>query len=163
MTDVEQIFSIIDQLNDVEIEFQSGDVKLWVKKARPDHQAGFSPKTSEAAVTTGSKPAEVPTPPLSANTVKPAASGKALSQIPTGAVEIKAPMLGRFFSAPSPTDPPYVTLGNHVREGDTIALLEVMKLFNTVTAELSGKVIEIRVKNGDMVEFGQTLFVIQPD
>jgi acetyl-CoA carboxylase biotin carboxyl carrier protein len=162
MTDVDQIFKIIDQLNDVEIEFQSGDVKLWVKKSHTPEQSNVPVRTSEMSVTSATKPPDIPVKAAPGGDVSPPANRRP-SSLPKGAVEVRSPMLGRFFSAPSPTDSPYVTLGQHVSEGDTIALLEVMKLFSTITAELSGTVIEISVKNGEMVEFGQTLFVIQPD
>lgn len=162
MADVEQIFNIVDQLHDVEIEFQSGDIRLWVKKssAASAPSAHRTPSVEAKANVADSSVGDVP---QKEATAPPSVPTKAANHVPTGAVEVKSPMLGRFFAAPSPTDPPFVTVGQQVRSGDTVALLEVMKLFNTVTADCSGRVVDIRVGNGEMVEFGQTLFVIQPD
>src|SRR5699024_1590858 len=72
---------------------------------------------------------------------------------------IHAPMVGTFFSKPSPEDATYVQVGDLVEEGDTVCLIEVMKLFNSVPATENGKVVEILVEDGELVEYNQPLFV----
>jgi len=76
--------------------------------------------------------------------------------------EIKSPMVGTFYRAPSPGAKPYVEIGDVIKPGDVVCILEAMKLMNEIKAEMGGKVIEIRVENGQPVEFGQTLFTIEP-
>lgn len=77
-------------------------------------------------------------------------------------LEIKSPMVGTFYAAPSPGAKPYAEIGTLVKPGDTVCIVEAMKLMNEIKAEVSGKVVQILVENGDAIEFGQTLFAIEP-
>jgi len=74
---------------------------------------------------------------------------------------ISSPMVGTYYSAPSPSAKPFVTVGQHVNKGDTICIIEAMKIMNQIEADHSGTVVEILVKDGEAVEFGQALIVIQ--
>jgi len=78
-------------------------------------------------------------------------------------VDVTAPMVGTFYRAPAPNAPPYVEKGAHVAEGDTLCIIEAMKLMNELEAEVAGRVAEICIENGNPVEYGQTLFRIDPD
>jgi acetyl-CoA carboxylase biotin carboxyl carrier protein len=77
-------------------------------------------------------------------------------------LEITAPMVATFYRAPSPGDPPFVELGARISVGQTICILEAMKLMNELEAEVSGEVVEILVENGTPVEFGQVLMRVKP-
>jgi acetyl-CoA carboxylase biotin carboxyl carrier protein len=77
-------------------------------------------------------------------------------------IEIKSPMVGTFYRAPSPGAKPYVEVGDIVNPGDVVCIIEAMKLMNEIKAEVGGKIKEILVENGHPVEFGQTLFLIEP-
>ena len=79
-----------------------------------------------------------------------------------GLIPIKAPLLGIFYRAPKPGAPPFVEVGDYVREDDTVCLVEVMKLFNTVKAGVRGRIVKICVESNQMVEYNQTLFLIDP-
>lgn len=72
--------------------------------------------------------------------------------------EIKSPMVGVFYAAPSPDAKPFVEVGSRVKKGDVVCIVEAMKLMNEIAAEFDGEVVDICVHNGDVVEFGQTLF-----
>ena len=72
-----------------------------------------------------------------------------------------SPMVGTFYSAPSPSAKPFVSVGQHVNKGDTVGIIEAMKIMNQIEADHSGTVVEILVKDGEAVEFGQALIVIQ--
>ena len=72
--------------------------------------------------------------------------------------EIKSPMVGVFYAAPSPDARPFVEVGSKVKKGDIVCIIEAMKLMNEITAEFDGEVVDICVHNGDVVEYGQTLF-----
>jgi acetyl-CoA carboxylase biotin carboxyl carrier protein len=76
--------------------------------------------------------------------------------------EITAPMVGTFYSAPAPGEAPFVEIGSRIKAGQTVCILEAMKLMNELEAEISGEVIEILVQNGTPVEFGQVLMRIKP-
>ena len=70
-------------------------------------------------------------------------------------------MVGTYYSAPSPTAKPFVSIGQQVKEGDTIGIIEAMKIMNQIEADRSGTVIEILVKDGEAIEFGQSLITIE--
>lgn len=76
-------------------------------------------------------------------------------------ITIKAPMVGTFYSSPSPDSEIFVTVGKKVKKGDTVCIIEAMKLMNEIESDCDGIVAEVLVKDGDMVEYGQPLFVIQ--
>ena len=77
-----------------------------------------------------------------------------------GGHAVTAPMVGTYYSAPSPGSPPFVQVGDRVGEGDTLCIVEAMKMMNQIEAEVSGVIKSIRVQNGEPVEYGQILFVI---
>jgi acetyl-CoA carboxylase biotin carboxyl carrier protein len=76
-------------------------------------------------------------------------------------VTVKSPTVGTFYEAPSPGDPPFVTVGSKVGQDTVVCIIEAMKVFNQITADLNGTVTELLVKNGDPVEFGQPLFRVR--
>jgi len=75
-------------------------------------------------------------------------------------VEVQSPMVGVFYAASAPDAAPYVTVGSKVKKGDTLCIIEAMKLLNEINAEVDGEIADICVENGQVVEFGQTLFKI---
>ena len=77
--------------------------------------------------------------------------------------EVKAPLIGTFYESPDPDSPVFVSVGDHVEKGDTLCIVEAMKLMNEIKSEFTGKVVEIKATNESMVEYGQTLFVIEED
>lgn len=85
--------------------------------------------------------------------------GSAASE-PANLVTIKSPMVGTFYAAPAPDQPPYVTIGKAVKEGDVLCIVEAMKLMNEIKAEITGTITEILVKNGQPIEFDQPLFKV---
>ena len=88
------------------------------------------------------------------------AAPKADCKVSTG-TPITSPMVGTFYAAPSPEAAPFVEVGKTVSKGDTVCIIEAMKLMNEIESEVSGKVVEICVKNGDPVEFGQVLMYVE--
>lgn len=90
---------------------------------------------------------------------EPAAQAPAAAPEPQG-VEVTAPMVGVFYAAPAPGDEPFVRVGSKVKAGETLCIIEAMKVLNEVTAEADGKVLEICVADGDLVEFGSCLMRI---
>lgn len=80
-----------------------------------------------------------------------------------GLIPIKSPLLGIFYRSPKPGAPPFVEVGSKVNEDDTVCVVEVMKLFNTVKAGTKGRIAKICAENNQMVEYNQTLFLIEPE
>lgn len=99
-----------------------------------------------------------------------AVSAPAISAAPAPAAEaapqmagfpVKSPMVGVFYAAPSPEDEPFVKVGDSVKKGDVLCIIEAMKLMNEITAEQDGTVAEVCVEDGALVEFGQPLFILK--
>jgi acetyl-CoA carboxylase biotin carboxyl carrier protein len=155
--DIEQILRIVDRLTDVEVRIEHGDLKLHVRKF-----SGVAPETAASIQPAASAKPESRSVP--AATVAPARSAAQASELaPEGAVAVRAPMLGRFFRAPSPSEPAFVEVGKRVKAEDPVCLIEVMKLFTTVNAGVNGTVVAVPVENGEMVEHGQVLLLIRPE
>ncbi|MFA9555977.1 acetyl-CoA carboxylase biotin carboxyl carrier protein [Evansella sp. AB-rgal1] len=76
---------------------------------------------------------------------------------------IKSPMVGTFYSAPSPDSSPYVSIGDKVKEDTVVCIVEAMKLMNEIESELKGEIVEILAENGQLVEYGQELFLVKPE
>ena len=90
-------------------------------------------------------------------------AGPALGATTSSLVEVVAPIVGTFYSAPSPDAPAYVRVGDRVKPGSVLCIIEAMKLMNEIEAEVTGVVREVLVENDDPVEYGQVLFRIEPD
>lgn len=94
----------------------------------------------------------------------PAASGEAAPAAPaSNLLEIKSPIVGTFYSSPTPEDPVFVTAGSKVTQDTVVCIVEAMKVFNQITADVSGTIEEVLVGNGDPVESGQVLFRVKPN
>jgi acetyl-CoA carboxylase biotin carboxyl carrier protein len=77
-------------------------------------------------------------------------------------LEITSPMVGTFYRAPAPDEPPFVEVGERISKGDTVCIIEAMKLMNDIEAEVTGEIVEILVENGEPVEYGQALMRVNP-
>ncbi len=107
-------------------------------------------------------PAAVPVPVAAAPAAAPSASAPApASPEIKGGAAVKSPMVGVFYSAPSPEEKPYVQVGDKVHKGDVLCIVEAMKLMNEITAEQDGEIVEICAEDGGLVEYGQTLFIMK--
>lgn len=148
--EVAEIIKLIDASSCDELVLELGDLKLVVRRHGAGGPAAAAPDTRSE-------------PPADATVSVPAATAAtAVRERPDGMIEVRAPMIGTFYRAPSPEAPPFVEPGTVVAEGDPLCLIEVMKLNTTVTAEAAGRVVEICAENAAMVEYGQALFVIEP-
>lgn len=154
--EIAEILKAIDSSSCDELVVETGDVKLMVRR----NGAAGAP----ALVRAVSAPATVGTaaPAASAQPVPTVAVPAAGVDVGANQSVIAAPMVGTFYRAPSPDAPPFVEIGSLVRKGQPVCLIEVMKLFTTINAEQDGRVLQIGAQNGELVEFGQTLFVIEP-
>jgi acetyl-CoA carboxylase biotin carboxyl carrier protein len=152
--DIAEILKIIDGRSCDELTVETGDMKLVIRRnaASGGHTASHESATGSIAVASAAAPSVLP---AQAPTVKAAA--KASHQI-----EITAPMVGTFYRAPSPDAPPFVEVGSIVRKGQPLCLIEVMKLFTTLAAEHDGRIVQVGAENAELVEYGRTLFVIEP-
>ena len=162
-SDVESILKIIDaaeHLNEIEIVHGSFRLHVVREGAGNGHAFGASrtPAVSQAPPQASSSNAPSPEK-VAAAPAAPAVS----AEIPPGTIAIRAPMLGIFYRAPKPGEPPFVQPGDRVAADTIIGIIEVMKLMNSVRAGIAGEVVEISAPNGELVEFGQPLLWVRPD
>ena len=158
--DVQSILKIIDAAEHLdEIEIVHGGFRLHVVRngsgrLTPAASVQQSAREDRATVST---PAAGESAPAS---VRPPAPAPA--SVPAGVVAIRAPMLGVFYRAPAPGEKPFVEVGQRVRADDTVCLIEVMKLFNSIRAGVDGEVVDILADNGGLVEYDQALIFVKP-
>jgi len=155
--DVQRILKIIDEAKHLEeLELVYGGFRLHIRR-----QGG--PAGASRAVIPDT-PAPVPAAPAASTAVPaPAATPPAADKpVPAGMVAIRAPMLGTFYRAPAPGEKPFVEVGQAVEVDDTVCLIEVMKLFNSIKAGTVGRIAEIRAQNAGLVEYNEVLIVIDP-
>jgi acetyl-CoA carboxylase biotin carboxyl carrier protein len=152
-------------------KLKTPDLELEVQRGHAAAEPG--PQTPAAAPAAAPAPVPVPPPPPSPgasapNAPVPAAATAAPAQAPTPAQatdtlrQVTSPMVGTFYAAPEPGAAPFVQVGQTVRAGDVLCIIEVMKLMNTLRAEFDGTVREIAVKDAQPVEYGQVLMQVQP-
>jgi acetyl-CoA carboxylase biotin carboxyl carrier protein len=163
--DIQELLDLLAGKEITEFEMEQHGVKIRV--LRGNAQAG-NPRNGLTPV------AGLPmvTPPLPAPdiTVMPAAPAASPApsgfEIPAESTEglfvMKSPIVGTFYSAPSPNAPPFVTVGDSVQVGQVICIIEAMKLMNELESEVTGKIVRTYVENGQPVEYGQSLFAIEP-
>ena len=154
--DVLHILKLIDESHFDYFQLEVGDLKITVSKGEPIPTV-VAPQVSAAPVA-APVAAPAPNPPASAA----AAQAARPAVIPEGMVPITAPLLGTFYVAPEPGAPPFVKSGQAITEDTTVGLIEVMKVFNSVRAGVNGTIVEVVAQNGQFVEFGQTLFIVNP-
>lgn len=141
-------------LNEVNIETK--ELKLHVKR-EPDQKIFKSGPVASPAV------AQSPAP-VAAQVAASASPPKASPEISgRKTVEIKSPMIGTFYRSSSPDTPPLISVGDKVSKGQTVCIIEAMKLFNEIESEISGTVVKVLVENATPVEYDQVLFVVEPD
>ena len=129
-----------------EVELELDDAKIKIKAAEP------APVIAAASVAAAA--------PAAAPAAESADAAPAEEQLPAG-TQVKSPLVGTFYSSPSPDEPPFVLVGKQVKEGDTLCIIEAMKIMNEIKAPCDGKVIRIMAQPGDMVEYNQVLCVIE--
>lgn len=143
-------------LNEVNIETK--ELKLSVKRDPDQKIFKSSPAIAPMqAVAPVMAQAAVPSQPIQkTDTSTPPPSGKKT-------IEIKSPMIGTFYRSSTPDSPPFVSVGDKISKGQTVCIIEAMKLFNEIESEVSGTIVKIPLENSTPVEYDQVLFVVEPD
>jgi len=159
LKEIKQLLRLMDEHGLTEFVLERKDAKLSLKRGGKDEH---TPASMAAAPAPGmfslppapsAPPAGIPAPPPAPSAPPPPEDEKL--------AEIKSPMVGTFYAAPSPDSAPYVQPGAHVGPDTTVCIVEAMKIMNEIKAEVSGTIAQVCVKNGQPVEFGQTLFKVR--
>ena len=157
--DFNEIYTIIKKLiksGAAEVSFETKDLKLTVKNHPKYPEVSYSQPQLDISKSPGNNPVQKPE-----TIATPEVAKKDDEDIPEGFFAIKSPMVGIFYRKPAPEKPPYVNIGDDIKEGSVICLIEAMKLFNEIESDVSGKIIKALVDDGTPVEYDQPLFLVE--
>ena len=148
---VKKLIELLEESGIAEIEIKEGEESVRISRQAATSMPTFAPMYA---------------PPLSMPAAAPAAAvagAPSLAPVPAHSPDkaVTAPMVGTFYAAPAPGAKAFVELGSEVKPGDVLCIIEAMKMMNQIESDKAGRVVSILVKNGDPVEFGQPLFVIE--
>ncbi len=158
--EIKELIDFIDKSNLDEVNIETENLKISVKKNATktivEQVVTTAPVVALPAAAPATRPAEAPAPAAAppAAAVPAAASGQKL-------VEIKSPRIGTLYRSASPDKPKFVDVGQEVRVGQTVCIIEAMKLFNEIESDVAGKIVEVKIENASPVEFDQVLFVVE--
>ena len=154
---IERLISAFDDSGVDSLEIERGGTRVRLAKTPPQSAAPVANAAPAAAA-----PVIAAAPPaVSAPEAAPAAEAPAAAPA-SNLIDVTSPMVGTFYRAPAPDAPSYVDVGSKVSPGDTLCIIEAMKLMNELECEVSGTIAEICVENAQPVEFGQVLFRVDP-
>jgi acetyl-CoA carboxylase biotin carboxyl carrier protein len=151
LKELKELVELMNENNLAELEVERDGTKIKLKKTG-EHSVSVQPMSYAIPTTPAAKGPAAPQ--SAAEAAAPAANGNLK--------EVKSPMVGTFYRAPSPEAAPFVELGQTVEVGQVVCIVEAMKLMNEIKSEVRGKVVEICVDNAEPVEFGQVLFRVDP-
>lgn len=159
--EIQELIDFISKSGLDEVNIETSDFKIAVKKhsavAPAPESASRAPQPAQASIPAGTPAPQAPAPQAAE---KPAES--AAKEDTSKYVEIKSPMIGTFYITPNPDSPAFVQVGDSVKSGDTVCIIEAMKLFNEIESEVSGKIVKVLVDNASPVEYDQPLFLVDP-
>jgi len=153
---IKKLIELLEESSLTEIEIMEGEESVRLSRVGQMHTATpVLPANVQAAAWSAPPP-----PPSNAPAQAEAPAPDDTEEVPEGEL-LRAPMVGTFYDSPSPDAEPFVSLGQQVNQGQVVCIIEAMKMFNQIEAEVSGTVVAILVENGQPVEFDQPLFVVR--
>ena len=155
--EIQKLIDYISKSDLDEVNIETSELKLHIK--RNTNVVHTSAPQIAAAVSSAPAPAPAPAP-VQANVIEIKETSPVVEN--AGLIEVKSPMIGTFYRSSSPEKPPFVSVGDTINTGDTICIIEAMKLFNEIESEVSGKIVKILVDDATPVEFDQPLFLVDP-
>jgi len=165
LKEIRQLLKLVESSNISEIEIEEDDKKLRITKVHPSNngEVKFIQQPAPSAAYPAA-PMPMPADPYAAP--QPAAAEASAAPAPEEAkssntVEVRSPMVGTFYAAPSPDSDAYVEKGQSVAVGQTLCIVEAMKLMNEIECEVSGKIVDILIENAQPVEYNQVLFLVE--
>jgi acetyl-CoA carboxylase biotin carboxyl carrier protein len=161
--EIREIIKLIDQSNINELKIEDEGTKLCIKKGSADivYTAVPAPEPQQAPAAQVQPPA--PQAPASAPVPQAAPAAPSAEADDANLHKITSPMVGTFYGAPEPGTAQYVSVGDKVKNNTIVCIVEAMKLFNEIEAEVSGEIVKVLVQDGQLVEYGQPLFLVKAD
>ncbi|GAB2692958.1 acetyl-CoA carboxylase biotin carboxyl carrier protein [Paenibacillus thermoaerophilus] len=162
ISEIKELVKLLDQTSVQELEIEHEGSRLTIRK--PSKSEPVVIPVQQAAPVYQQAPAVVQAPAPSAPAAQPVAEASAPAKAAADNLHrIVSPMVGTFYRAPSPGAPAFVSVGDRVNEKTVVCIIEAMKLMNEIEAEVKGEIVEVLVENGQLVEYGQPLFLVKPE
>lgn len=160
LNEIQELIKLVDETTSIqEVEIENDGKKIAIRKPKASEVVTVHAPAPTYAAPVAAAPVAAPV--AAAPAAAPAAAAPAAST--EGLHEIKAIMTGTFYRKPSPDKPNYVEIGAKVSEKSIVCILEAMKLMNEIEAGVKGEIVEIKAQDGQLIEFGQTLFLVRPE
>ena len=162
-TEIRDLIDFIAKSGLNEVNIETKELKLHVKREPDQKIFKSSPVAAPPAIASMATPLSTAAEHLAQHTAPPPAPKTSPETSGKKTAEIKSPMIGTFYRSSSPDSPPFVSVGDKVTKGQTVCIIEAMKLFNEIESEVSGTIVKALVENATPVEYDQVLFVVEPD
>jgi acetyl-CoA carboxylase biotin carboxyl carrier protein len=165
LKELKEILQILEEKEITEFELEEEGMKLRIRKG-PAPSANHASAPVLAAPLVASVLPSLGGPVTAAGAAPPSAVGAAAaptSEVESGVTVVKSPIVGTFYRTPDPSAPPFVDVGDRVRVGQVLCIIEAMKLMNEIEAEVAGEVVKVHRESGQPVQYGEALFSIRPD
>jgi acetyl-CoA carboxylase biotin carboxyl carrier protein len=157
LKEIKELIKLVSESGVSEVEVERGDFKVSIKKTEEKTtiiQQAAAPVAPVVQANTNPAPVAVAPPVATPAPVSPS--------VASNFITIKSPMIGTYYKTPSPDKPAFVNVGDVIKVGDVLCIVEAMKLFNEIESEVSGKIVKILVENASPVEYDQPLFLVEP-
>ncbi|SFV35301.1 acetyl-CoA carboxylase biotin carboxyl carrier protein [Thermoflavifilum thermophilum] len=160
---IQELIKLVSKSNICEISIEEENFKITIKQK--DHPSEGAPLVQPAypmvptMAAVPPSPLPMPATPAPQPAAQPAAPASAKEE---NYITIKSPMIGTFYRSPSPDKPPFVNVGDEIKPGQVVCIIEAMKLFNEIESEVSGRIVKVLVEDASPVEFDQPLFLVEP-
>jgi acetyl-CoA carboxylase biotin carboxyl carrier protein len=156
LNEIQDLIKFVSKSGVSEVEIEKKDFKIVIKAEKQKAEQIFVQATAPVAAPAPVAQVAAPAP------AAPAAPAAAPASDDSKYVTIKSPMIGTFYRSAGPDKEPFVSVGSSINKGDTICIVEAMKLFNEIEAEISGKIVKVLVDDSSPIEYDQPLFLVDP-
>ena len=163
LKEIQNLIKFVAKSGASEVKLETGDVKITIKTGSDEKETTIVQQVPMGNQMPQQMPVQQQAPaPAQENAPAPANEDKKASEDNSNYVTIKSPIIGTFYRKPSPDKPTFVEVGDAIKEGDVLCVIEAMKLFNEIESEVSGKIVKVLVDDASPVEFDQPLFLVDP-
>ena len=165
-SEIQELIKFVAKAGVTEVEIENKDFKITIKSEMPKKKGLAEPVIQQIQVPVAQPQVVAPAPvtapaPAAAPAPAPAAETPA-AEDNSNLIEVKSPMIGTFYRRPSPDKDPFKDVGDSIKVGDVVCVIEAMKLFNEIESEVSGKIVKFLVDDNSPVEYDQPLFLVDP-
>lgn len=162
---IQELIKAINKSNISELTVEEGDFKITIRQAQVSETQFVAVQTPMAMpqMMPQAAPQQSIAAPQAAPASAPAATPQPAANADNGnTIMVKSPMIGTFYRSPSPDKPPYINVGDEIKAGQVLCIIEAMKLFNEIESEVSGRIVKVLADDASPVEYDQPLFLVEP-